>query len=77
LLFNILNKNKNKNIKQTILNVVSIYLITTISLLLTLGFFYIHSQKEQILHTQKQQMDSQANLTIIIPQEKQTTFYKS
>ncbi len=62
MLFNIFPKNK--NIKKTILNVVSIYLITTILLVVTLGIFYINSQKEQILHTQKQQMDSQANLTI-------------
>ncbi len=62
MLFNIFPKNK--NIKKTILNVVSIYLITTILLVVTLGFFYINSQKEQILHAQKQRMDSQANLTI-------------
>lgn len=57
--FNILPKNK--SVRKTILNVVSIYLVTTISLVLTLGFIYISSQKDQILQSQKQKIDYQAN----------------
>lgn len=60
--FNILPKNK--SVRKTILNVVSIYLITTILLILTLSFIYVDSQKDQLLQSQKQQIDYQAKQLI-------------
>jgi len=62
LWFNILPKNK--SVRKTILNVVSIYLITTILLILTLSFIYVDSQKDQLLQSQKQQIDYQAKQLI-------------
>lgn len=52
---------KNKSVRKAILNVVSIYLVTTILLVLTLAFIYFNSQKDQLFHIQKQQLDFQAN----------------
>lgn len=55
---------KNKSIRKTIINVVSLYLITTILLVLTLGFGYVYVQKEQLFNTQKDKIDYQANQII-------------
>jgi two-component system OmpR family sensor kinase len=51
---------KNKNIQKTIFNVVSVYLLTTIILVLTLSFLYIQNQKEQIFEINKKQLDIRA-----------------
>jgi len=51
---------KNKNIRKTIFNVVSVYLLATIILVLTLSFLYIQNQKNNIFELNKQQLDIRA-----------------
>jgi len=54
----------NKNVKKTILNVVGVYLTTTILLVLALSFIYIQNQKDQFKNLQIQQSNTEAKYII-------------
>ncbi len=55
---------QNKNIQKTIINVVSIYLITTILLVLTLSYVYIVNQEKSIFLLEQEKIDIQAKYII-------------
>jgi len=55
---------KNKSTQKTILNIIFIYLSTTILLVITLSFLYITNQKEQIFTLHQEQSKLQANYII-------------
>ena len=55
---------KNKSVRKTILNILFIYLFTTILLVVTLSFLYLSNQKEQIFSLHKQQSQIQSNYII-------------
>jgi len=55
---------KNKSIRKTILNVVAVYLTTTILLLLTITIYYTQNQKNQIFHIYQKQIDLQADFLV-------------
>jgi len=61
LLFNL---PKNKNLRKTVLNVVSVYLITTILLVLTLSYIYLSNQEKHIFTLQQEKVDIQAQQII-------------
>jgi len=55
---------KNKSVRKTILNIVFIYLSTTILLVISISFLYIKNQKEEIFNLHREQTNTQANYII-------------
>ncbi|VAY88082.1 Two-component system histidine kinase DccS [hydrothermal vent metagenome] len=55
---------QNKNIRKTILNVVSVYLVTTILLVLAISYMYITTQEKYIFSLQQEHIDIQAQQII-------------
>lgn len=55
---------KNKSIRKTIINIVSVYLVTTILLVLTLSYMYIATQEKYLFSLQKEHIDIQAQQII-------------
>ena len=55
---------KNKSIRKTVLNILIIYLSTTILLVLTIAILYTQNQKQQLFTQTKQQLDIQAKYFI-------------
>jgi two-component system OmpR family sensor kinase len=55
---------KNKNIQQTIINIVLVYLTTTILLIFALSYIYLNSQKNQAITSIKNELDIRANQII-------------
>ncbi len=55
---------KNKCIRKTILNVVSVYLTTTILLVLALSYMYLSNQEKHIISLQQEKVDIQSQQII-------------
>lgn len=55
---------KNRSIRKTIINVVAIYLTTTILLVLALSYMYITNQEKNLFSLQQEQIDIQAQQII-------------
>ncbi len=55
---------KNQSIRKTIINVVAIYLTTTILLVLVLSYMYITNQEKNLFSLQQEQIDIQAQQII-------------
>jgi len=58
------NLTDNPNINKTILNVVIVYLTTTILLVITMAIFYVQNQKQQQFNLKKEQIDVRAKYLI-------------